>query len=205
MPTSPVGDGIAYEPTVHDRRVYDAIHAVMARALHRLAIEAGVDAPLSVVAHSLGSVIASNYLYDLGKPELLSHEVRAHMTDGPLERGETFTHFFTAGSPLAIWALHHEEFGSPLTVPSSALSAYHPDLVGSWLNFFDRDDVIGYPLRQVNEAYAAAVTEDVSVNAGGLIERETPLSHNGYGTTPEVAGRIAATLAETWRQMGPDP
>lgn len=198
-----VGDGIAYEPTAHDRRVYDAIHAVMARALHRLAAEAGADAPLCVVAHSLGSVIASNYLYDLGKPELVSDEVRAHMTDGPLERGETFTHFFTLGSPLAVWALHHADFGCPLTVPSRALSSHHPDLAGSWLNFFDRDDVIGYPLRPLNEAYAAAVTEDVSVNAGGLIERETPLSHSGYATASEVVSRIAATLAETWRHMGP--
>ena len=198
-----VGDGVAYEPTAHDRRVYDAIHAVMARALHRLALDAGADAPLCVVAHSLGSVIASNYLYDLGKPELVSDEVRAHMTDGPLERGETFTHFFTMGSPLAIWALHHEGFGCPLTVPSTALSAHHPHLSGGWLNFFDRDDVISYPLRQLNEAYAEAVTEDVGVNVGGLIDRKTPLSHNGYATDEHVVDRMAATLAETWRRMGP--
>ncbi|MGB1658147.1 MAG: chemotaxis protein [Longimicrobiales bacterium] len=199
-----VGDGIAYEPTAHDRRVYDAVHAVMARALHRLATEAGADAPLCVVAHSLGSVIASNYLYDLGKPELVSDEVRAHMTDGALERGETLAHLFTMGSPLAVWALHHEDFGRPLTVPSTALATRHPRLSGSWLNFFDRDDVIAYPLRQLNEAYATAVTEDVSVNAGGLVGRETPLSHHGYAAAPEVVGRIAATLAETWRHMGPD-
>ena len=199
-----VGDGIAYEPTAHDRRVYDTVHAVMARALHRLAAEAGADAPLCVVAHSLGSVIASNYLYDLGKSELVSDEVRMHLTHGPLERGDTLTHVFTTGSPLAVWALHHEEFGCPLTVPSAALATHHPRLSGSWLNFFDRDDVIAYPLRQLNETYATAVTDDVPVNVGGLIGRETPLSHHGYATAPEVVGRIAATLAETWRRMGPD-
>lgn len=197
-----LGDGIAYEPTSHNRAVYDAIHGVMAQALHTAAVEAAADAPLCVIAHSLGSVVASNYLYDLSKPELVSDEVRMHMADSPLERGETFTHFFSLGSPLALWALHHGDFGCPLEVPSKALAAHHPHLTGGWLNFFDRDDVIAHPLRQLNEAYAGAVTEDVEVNAGSLFERTTPLSHNGYATDPEVVDRISATLAETWRQMG---
>lgn len=197
-----VGDGIAYEPTLHDRRTYDAIHGVMADSLHALAAEAGGSAPLCVVAHSLGSVIASNYMYDLGKPELLSDTVKAHMTDAPLERGETFTHFFTLGSPLAIWALHHDDFGRPLTVPSRRLASHHPTLTGSWLNFFDRDDVIAYPLQGLNEVYAKAVTEDVAVSAGGWLAGQTPLSHTGYLSDGAVVNRIAAVLADTWRAMG---
>lgn len=198
-----VGDGIAYGLTSHDRHVYDAIHGVVARSLHRLAGRAGADAPLCVIAHSLGSVIASNYLYDLGKPELVGSEVQSHMQDAPLERGETLTHFFTLGSPLAVWALHHQEFGCPLQVPPAELARHHPGLAGSWLNFFDRDDVLAYPLRPLNDAYARAVTEDVPVNAGGIIGRETPLSHNGYETASKVIERMAATLAETWRRLGP--
>lgn len=197
-----VGDGIAYEPTAHNRQIYDAIHSVMARACHRLAVEAGADAPLCVIAHSLGSVIASNYLYDLGKPHLVTPEIRAHMADSPLERGETFANFFTLGSPLAVWALHHEDFGCPLTVPSEALAAHHTRMSGIWLNFFDRDDVLAYPLRQLNEKYARAVTEDVEVNVGSLLKRETPLSHVEYDTDSVVLERIAATLAETWRRTG---
>jgi len=197
-----LGDGIAYEPTPHNRAVYDAVHGVMAEALHRAAAEAASDAPLCVIAHSLGSVVASNYLYDLSKPELVSDEVRMHMGHTPLERGETFTHFFSLGSPLALWALRHGDFGCPLEVPSQMLTAHHPNLTGGWLNFFDRDDVIAHPLRQLNDAYAGAVTEDVEVNAGSLLESTTPLSHNGYATDREVVDRISSTLAETWRRMG---
>ena len=101
--------------------MYDLIHGVMAQTLHRLALQAGSSAPLSVIAHSLGTVIASNYLYDLSRPQLVSDEVKALMDDVPLERGETLVHFFTLGSPLAVWALHHDDFGRPLTVPSTAL------------------------------------------------------------------------------------
>ena len=35
------------------------------QTLAELAQEAGPDAPLCVIAHSLGTIIASNYLYDL--------------------------------------------------------------------------------------------------------------------------------------------
>ena len=107
------------------------IHGVMAQALHRLALQAGSSAPLSVIAHSLGTVIASNYLYDLSRPQLVSDEVKAHMDDVPLERGETLVHFFTLGSPLAVWALHHDDFGRPLTVPSTALLPTTPTSRGS--------------------------------------------------------------------------
>ena len=60
-------DAVAYQPSPHDRSAYDAIHEVVAESLAALAERAGPRAPLCVVAHSLGTVIASNYLYDLMK------------------------------------------------------------------------------------------------------------------------------------------
>jgi hypothetical protein len=60
------GDAIAYQVAgERDHTVYDAIHARVAVALRELADVAGPDAPLCVLGHSLGSVIASNYFYDL--------------------------------------------------------------------------------------------------------------------------------------------
>ncbi|HEU5394907.1 MAG TPA: hypothetical protein VFV36_08895, partial [Candidatus Methylomirabilis sp.] len=58
-------DAIAYQPTPTDRKIYDGVHEVLAQTLRDLAGAAGETAPLCVIAHSLGSVIASNYLYDL--------------------------------------------------------------------------------------------------------------------------------------------
>ncbi|MBL7486940.1 hypothetical protein I6A60_28910 [Frankia sp. AgB1.9] len=60
------GDAIAYQIAgERDHTVYDAIHTRVAVALRELAVAAGPDAPLCVLGHSLGSVIASNYFYDL--------------------------------------------------------------------------------------------------------------------------------------------
>src|SRR5450759_773235 len=58
-------DAIAYQPAPKERDVYDSIHEVVAKVLHGLVEKAGPDAPLAVIAHSLGTIIASNYFYDL--------------------------------------------------------------------------------------------------------------------------------------------
>ena len=196
-----LGDGIAYQPTGRSREVYDAVHTTMAQALHTLASGAGPAAPLCVIAHSLGTVIASNYFYDLGRPDVMSDGVAAHIADSPLERGETLTHFHTMGSPLAIWGLHDRDFGQPIAVPSKKLGAHHPGLRGGWVNFFDEDDVIAYPLKPLNDAYDAAVLEDVAVHVGGVLTGATPLAHNRYWTDDGVTARIAQSLADLSRSL----
>ena len=78
-----VADALAYQPTGDDRKTYDDIHVIYAQTLKALAAEAGEKAPLCIVAHSLGTVITSNYIYDLQKPTLISDQVREVMGDKP--------------------------------------------------------------------------------------------------------------------------
>ena len=68
------------------------MHARFDEALRRLALRAP-DAPLCVIAHSLGSVIASDHFYDLHKGRTLDPEA------SPLERGETLDVLLHAGQP----------------------------------------------------------------------------------------------------------
>lgn len=94
-------DAFAYQPIPKDRTVYDGVHAIFAETLRSLAADAGGKAPLCVVAHSLGSVIASNYFYDLQKgADMISEPVRVQIGDTPLERGETFSHFYTLSNGI---------------------------------------------------------------------------------------------------------
>ena len=182
------GDAIAYQPTPKDRRIYDGIHEKFAESLNRLAAEAGEKAPLCVIAHSLGSVITSNYFYDLQHPKrpLIAARVKKKIGDTPLERGETFTLFYTLGSPIAMWSLRYPNFGVPIEVPSPGLSKHYPDLAGEWVNYYDEDDVIAYPLKTLNEAYRKAIKADREINAGGLLSSWNPVSHLGYWTDNDV-------------------
>ena len=47
-----------------------------------------------------------------------------------------------------------------------------------WLNYYDKDDVLGWPLSQLSPAYAEAVV-DKQMNAG-FFAGLTPLSHVHY-------------------------
>ena len=198
------GDAIAYQPTPQSRGVYDSVHAVLAESLRSLARNAGRTAPLCVVAHSLGTIIASNYLYDLSQRSrrgMVSRAVRDVKKDTPLENGETLTLLYTLGSPLAIWSLRYHDFGLPIAVPAAKLPTHHPGLAGEWVNFYDPDDVIGYPLRALNDGYRRSVSSDVAVNVGGVLSSWNPLSHGSYWTDDDVTKPIARSLARVWRHV----
>ena len=152
-------------------------------ALGRLAERAGSGAPLCVLAHSLGSVIASDHLWDLQRERHGASATGREVGATPLERGQTLAGFYTFGSPIALWSLRHRDFGRPIRVPH-----------GEWLNFFDRDDVIASPLKPLNDAYAHAVTEDVEVKVGGALAGWNPLAHTRYWNDRALMRRIATSL-----------
>jgi hypothetical protein len=66
---------------------------------------------------------------------------------------------------------------------------------GVWLNIYSHDDVVGYPLKSVNDAYGAAVTADMVTEAGNVFTRWNPLSHGAYWTEGAVIALIADKLA----------
>jgi hypothetical protein len=199
------GDGLAYQPARKEQVIYDDVHRVVATALKTLSEEAGAEAPLCCIAHSLGTVIASNYFYDL-QTRRYSEDLRPLVGSSPLEQGRTLALFYTMGSPIAIWSLRYprtntsEQFGKPIDVPSRDLAAFYPGLQGEWINFFDRDDVIAYPLRVLNAEYAARV-KDVEVNAGNWLTRWNPASHLGYWTDGEVIRIIVGGLVRVWKSI----
>lgn len=200
------GDAIAYQPTPKSREVYDSVHAVLAGSLRSLARNAGRAAPLCVIAHSLGTIISSNYFYDLSqsrRPGMVSKAVRDVKQTTPLENGETLTLFYTLGSPIAVWSLRYRDFGKPIPVPSPKLEKHYPGLGGEWVNYYDPDDVVGYPLRVLNDEYKQSVRRDVAVNVGGLLSSWSPASHTAYWTDNDVTKPIARALARVWRQANP--
>ncbi len=205
-----MGDTLAYQPGRHQRDCYEAIHSVVADGLRVLADIAGRDAPLVVIAHSLGTIIGINFFHDLQRlQKLLGERFRAALRPRrtPLEKGETLTCFFTLGSPLALWSLRFRDFGTPLTVPSPKLGKHHPDLVplAVWENYYDPSDVIAYPLKTLNAAYARTVTSDVPVKVGGLLTGWNPLAHRGYLTSERVSLPLASRLVALWRGSSRDP
>lgn len=198
-------DALAYQPLPDERSIYDDVHAKYAAALKSLADEAGEGAPLVIISHSLGTVISSNYLYDLANPRKKLHGPKTRAAQGtrpsPLECGETLAYFVTMGSPLALWSLRFRDFGRPIQVPPAKLAKHHPELVpeAAWDNFFDPDDVIGYPLKRLNDAYAKTVTHDHPINVGSLLTSWNPMSHVEYWTDNDLTEPVAEKIVALWR------
>jgi hypothetical protein len=196
--TNFVGDVVSYQVSPHSREVYDAVHDRVRQALARLADQAP-DAPLFVVAHSLGSVIAADHFYDLSKG-------RRHAPT-PLQSGRTLTGFYTLGSPIALWTQRDGDFATPLRIP--ARTSQDPVLAAAaeWINFYDADDVLAFPLKGLSAEWDKAVDEDRSVSVGALIIGMSPASHVAYWNDAAVIRPIANSLAWLWnsRRAGGPP
>ncbi len=187
--TNFVGDVVAYQVSPHTREVYDAVHERVREALDRLADRAP-DAPLFVVAHSLGSVIAADHFYDLSK---------GRRTAGTaLSGGQTLTGFYTLGSPIALWTQRDGDFARPLRIP--ARTSPDPVLAAAaeWINFYDADDVLSFPLKGLSQEWDEAVDEDRSVSVGAPIIGMSPVSHVAYWNDAAVIRPIANSIAWLW-------
>lgn len=163
-------------------RIASAVDRCLTQALARLAGPgtARQRIPLTIIAHSLGTVVSSNYVWDHAKAR------RARPARG-CHRRFRFDNFFTLGSPMALFSLKYggpEAFKAPVRVEHAS---------GRWINCFDTDDPLGLPLRPLNAAYRRAVAADVPVETGGYL-----LAHRGYFTEPRTLDLISRKLALDW-------
>ena len=131
--------------------------------------------PVTFVAHSLGTVIASDFIWDRQK----LHDFGNFKLNN----------FFTMGSPLALFALRYgaQLFNKPI----------HIDLTfGRWINIMDKDDPIAYPLKELNKEYNEVVLKDIQVNVGPL-----GIAHVKYWPDSNIHKIIAKKLAIDWLKL----
>ena len=197
-------DAAAYHRVPGDpSSTYFKIHKRIKDALY--ALDNGKETLLIPFAHSLGGHILTNYIYDVRKWTTIK---KAHMTrpgdaevkrkvcvkvDSDFMRLKTLAGIVTFGCniPLFTFALDEPkpvDFRGENLTPAQAKAA-------AWLNYYDRDDVLGYPLRPISPAFAKGVTRDIEINAGNLLTSWNPLSHNGYWTDASFTKRAAAYVA----------
>lgn len=190
-----LGDIIAYGGGPYNK-VYKALHGCLddgASALSDASAherdEAGY-APLTVIGYSLGSVIASDYVWDRTRHADRPH----HLTEHHL----SLKNMFTLGSPLAIYALRDNPGADEHTLAESLDSPIQVDPDGGiWVNIHDPHDPIAFPLQPIR-SYDRAGVIDCPVRAGNWLTAWNPASHVGYWRSPEVAQVIGRKLALDW-------
>lgn len=164
---------------------YQRVHGTVLMSLRELRAKLGnQDRPLVVVAHSLGSVIMSNYIWDrqTGKDERDFGQNR-------FERMETLAGMVTLGSNIPLFALACDKL-TCIEFPPEEL----PDSLkrkAKWLNLYDADDVLGWPLKPLSQSYTETVTEDIEVNVGNILTAWNPANHAGYWTDDSVVKPVS--------------
>ncbi|HEX2076626.1 MAG TPA: hypothetical protein VHG08_02925 [Longimicrobium sp.] len=182
--------------------VYQQVHVEIGKAMATLrqhirdsAGDDAPEAPLVVIAHSLGCHMISNYIWDVrDSPE-------ANPPENPFVGFRTLTSIVMMGCNIPLFTLAYTNL-QPIRFPTPGLSPYFPAgtpaeaivRVSKWLNFYDPDDVLGYPLRSLGDTFRERVSEDVAVNAGGPLSTWNPLSHNQYWTDDDVTRPVARLL-----------
>lgn len=189
-----------------DGSVYEMAQAAIARQL----LDAYQQAPAAAVvflAQSLGCQVLSSYLYDAQKALAGVPVVAGIWKDvdawaartlgralAPDEKafigGATCTGLLTTGCNIPIFVAAHRVMDIiPIAPPTPAFK---------WINIYDPDDALGWPLEPLSPEYAALV-EDRQINAGQgmvnwIVKSWNPLSHLAYWSDDKVLDAVDELL-----------
>ena len=224
-----LGDAAAYQKTRNYKNSsYYHIQAEVRAAIERLEQRGGPDRPLVFIGHSLGCHILSTFAWDtysmrrmpaerLRGEDDKTREFASYLNEGSaFRRLETLAGFVTMGSNMPLFTF---TFGPdniiPITKPRPP--AEHAAFPGPslsreilararWYNYYSRNDLLGYPLKPLNDDYhAEGRITDVPVVSERWWRRVmcAPMpalcayaAHVGYWTHPKVIRGTAGLLAD---------
>ncbi|MEI2580289.1 hypothetical protein [Scytonema sp. PRP1] len=160
--------------------------------------------PYSIVAHSLGSIIVFDYLFNLFEenhlflPESEGLEHESELSANKISQlGVNFRHLFTLGSPIGLFLLRKGDLWKDGKKFNSIKNPIKDDIEKgikrTWLNFYDEQDVIAYPLEKLfslNTTRPQGSIKDVLVNTGWFAVD----SHTRYWENQQVAVEISQVL-----------
>ena len=206
-----LGDAVAYrrvkKHSPGDIAAYDEIHAKLKSDIKELRKETrrgkpanARECPMILIAHSLGCHIASNYIWDLQQPNATS-------LGNKFEDMKTLTAILTFGCNIPLFTLAHKDV-RPIDFPlpvgrffPSGTNANAVKAASKWRNYYDPDDILGWPLKPLSQAYGQAVHEDVDINVGGIFSSWNPASHGKYWTDNDFTKPAAKAIASVLRLL----
>lgn len=172
----------------HPDSPYVLAQEVIRTTLHSL-LKSGVtaDTPVVLLPHSLGGQVISNYIWDGQQDQgIWKHKP----TDLPQEQEDflklkTLRLMMSAGCNIPLFVAGLKDI-RPFAKPN-------PKFV--WENYFDKDDVLGWPLKPLSPEYKQAVKKDQQLNSGGFFTSWTPFSHTQYWNDKDFINPLKDHLA----------
>jgi hypothetical protein len=202
-----LGDAVAYQLVPRARQqvnVYRQIHRRVAECVKRLRRRtregkppSAPDVPLVILAHSLGCHIMSNYVWDVQR----AARKKRGTPRTPLERMESLAAIVTFGCNIALFTLAYNDV-EPIAFPPRTLGRHFPKgtapkeirRAARWVNYYDPDDVLAYPLKPLSGAYDRTVSADVAINVGSPLASWNPMSHLRYWTDDDFTQPVSDVI-----------
>lgn len=172
---------------------YEETHKKVHKTILDLKQQLPEDAPLLIIATSMGTEIINDYIMDRQKADRENQD--DPMGNTPFERFETLTGLFTLGNNLPIFAAsYHIDEIQPVEFPSPRIAPRLKN-VAVWENYFDKNDSMGYPLKPLNTHFANhTFLKDIRINTGGPFTFWNFLSHFGYWRSRRLVKRLASYI-----------
>lgn len=156
------------------------------------------EIPVVILAQSLGCQVMSSYIWDAQQSVANVGVWSVKRNDGVVHgsprdnfrRMKSLQRLYTTGCNIPIFVAGH-----------SIISAINPPTLSfKWHNFFDEDDVLGWPLKPLSPSYDQLV-EDISINAGvgiigTIVNSWNPFSHTQYWTENKVINDISSAIKQ---------
>ena len=162
-----------------DQQLYKAVHQTIATAFDKalVALDNDPTRPVIVVAQSLGAEQVSNYIWDaqVGK-RLFEPPLPGTAEQQAFRSLQSCSHLVTTGCNIPI-------FKAGLSNPTLF---DRPNANFEWHNYFDRDDVLGFPMRTMGPSFAVDWLKDEEISVGDFLTGWNPLSHLQYWTDKDL-------------------
>lgn len=146
------------------------------------------ETPLLVLAHSYGGVMMSHFIKSM-------QESNSQLSN--FETMKTLVGYVTFGNPQGMYTLNglDSELGHSCKITGEALPA---DLAkrSRWYNFYDKDDIVAYPLKGLSEEFDKNVDGDFEINVGSAATSWNPACHTGYWEDKDFYKPVADFIGE---------
>ncbi|MBI9069123.1 MAG: hypothetical protein JEZ09_17640 [Salinivirgaceae bacterium] len=180
------GDGVTFERNAADiNSPYQRIHGYLRRVIQETnkKMQDFPDSKLLIVASSMSSHILSTYVWDADHGKGIFKSIPANNQNNL----KNLSYLVTLGSniPLFVSGLAENQI--------IAFDKRNPDF--TWDNYYDKDDVLGWPLKQLSNSYKNLVN-DFQINTGLYVG-----SHVKYWSDNDFTKPFVQTLLELFNAM----
>ena len=172
--------------------VYHKVQERIIDALKKTRLALGnQDKNIILVAQSLGGQVISNYIWDLKHSGgIWSKEdnpdfPKFNSDEENFLKLNSLRYLFTTGCNIPIFVAGFDDI----------IAIDKPNANFHWHNYFDKDDVLGWPLKPLSDSYSKVVEKDIEINAGNpLLQGWNPLSHIKYWDDKDFVRPLCQTI-----------